>query len=134
MNIIRKSKMKIKRTKLLRLINKKMITLPWGVYAAPSADIREIDLTHEFIHIEQWKELWYVGFVFLFVFEWLIRQLIYSACWLCRLVACGFKEAPYNRKHGYKNISLEREAYQHDDNLKYLDEREPFAFIKYLWY
>ena len=49
--------MKIRRTKLLRLIGKKMITLPWGVYAAPKAIVRDEDVLHEYIHIVQYREL-----------------------------------------------------------------------------
>lgn len=108
--------MEVKRSKLLRLINKKMITLPWGVYAAPSADVREIDVTHEFIHIKQCRELWYIGFYLWYAIEFLIRFAAYG----------------FNGRMAYKNISLELEAYDNDDNSSYLDEREKFSFLKYI--
>lgn len=103
--------MRIRRTKLLRLINKKMITLPWGVYAAPSADIKEIDVTHEFIHIKQWRELLYIGFLLWYVLEWLVRL---------------------PKGNAYRSISFEREAYTNEKELDYLRIRNRFAFIKYL--
>lgn len=108
--------MKIKRTKLLRLIGKKMITLPWGIYAAPKALVREDDVVHEFIHIEQWKELWYIGFMLWYLFEWLARCMTYN-------LDC---------KKAYRNISFEREAYQNEDDPAYLDNRQRFSFLKYL--
>lgn len=108
--------MKIKRTKLLRLIGKKLITLPWGVYAAPKALVTEDDMIHEFIHIKQWRELWYVGFLIWYIIEFLIR-----------LVANGFKF-----KKAYRNISFEREAYKNEDDSSYLDEREKFSFLNYI--
>ena len=107
--------MKIKRTKLLRLIGKKLITLPWGVYAAPSADVREIDLTNEFIHIKQCRELWYIGFYLWYVLEWLVRFIQYR-----------------NFDKAYKNTSFEREAYTNENYSDYLSGRKPFAFLNYL--
>jgi hypothetical protein len=124
--------MKIKRRKWVRLFGVKLMTLPWGIYAAPKAMVKEEDVVHEFIHVEQWKELLYIGFIILFIVEWLIRQLSYSAFWFYRFATGGFKKIPYNRNHGYKNISLEREAYKHDDDLKYLEKRTRFAFLKYI--
>lgn len=108
--------MKIKRTKLLRLIGKKLITLPWGVYAAPKALVAEDDMIHEFIHIEQWKELWYIGFLLWYIVEFMIRFFAYGL----------------NPRKAYKNISFEREAYANDDNSTYLETRKRFAFIKYI--
>lgn len=93
-----------------------MITLPWGVYAAPSADINEIDVTHEFIHIKQCRELWYIGFYLWYIFEFLIRFFAYGL----------------NPRKAYKNISFELEAYDNDDYQEYLETRKKFNFIKYL--
>ena len=107
--------MKIKRTKLLRLIGKKMITLPWGVYAAPKALVTEDDMIHEFIHVKQWRELWYIGFLVWYIIEWLIRLVQYR-----------------NFNLAYRNISFEREAYDNEKNLSYLDTRKPFNWMKYL--
>ena len=107
--------MKIKRTKLLRLIGKKLITLPWGVYAAPKALVAEDDMTHEFIHIKQWGELLYIGFLLWYVFEWLVRLIQYR-----------------NFDKAYKNISFERGAYANENYSDYLNKRKLFAFLNYL--
>ncbi len=107
--------MKIKRTKLLRIIGKKLITLPWGVYAAPKALVTEDDMTHEFIHIKQWRELLYIGFILWCALEWLARLIQYR-----------------NFDKAYKNISFEREAYSNQGNTEYLNTRRLYSFIKYL--
>jgi len=107
--------MEIKRTKLLRLIGKKLITLPWGVYAAPKALVAEDDMTHEFIHIKQWGELLYIGFLLWYVLEWLVRLIQYR-----------------NFDKAYKNISFEREAYANENYSDYLNKRKLFAFLNYL--
>ena len=107
--------MKIKRTKLLRIIGKKLITLPWGVYAAPKALVAEDDMTHEFIHIKQWRELLYIGFLLWYVLEWLVRLIQYR-----------------NFDKAYKNISFEREAYANENYSDYLNERKLLAFLDYL--
>ena len=107
--------MEIKRTKLLRLIGKKLITLPWGVYAAPKALVAEDDMTHEFIHIKQWGELLYIGFLLWYFMEWLVRLIQYR-----------------NLDKAYKNISFEREAYANENYSNYLNKRKLFAFLNYL--
>ena len=43
--------------------------------------------------------------------------------WLIRLSMAG---------RAYMNLSFEREAYQNMNNLNYLNQRRPFAWIKYL--
>ena len=138
MELLKNNRPKIIRTKLLRLIGKKMITLPWGVYAAPSADIREIDVTHESIHIAQYRELlvaslvltipmavvsvWWAPLISLVIF-----YLWYGSEYLIRYVVYGF-----DQRRAYKNISFELEAYDNDDNSSYLDDRKWFAFLNYI--
>ena len=70
------------------------------------------DINHELIHTEQMKEMIYVFFYLWYFVEWLVRL--------------------FCKGNAYRNISFEREAYDYDDNLNYLNEREPFAWMKYL--
>lgn len=65
-------------------------------------------MNHEYIHTEQMKELWYVGFYILYILEWLYRLVFHA-------------------KTAYKGISFEREAYQHEKDLDYLKTRKRFA-------
>ena len=74
-------------------------------------------LNHELIHTAQMKELLYVPFYLLYGIEWLIRLAMYR-----------------NAKKAYRNISFEREAYNMQNNLHYIidKERKPYAFLKYI--
>ncbi len=72
-------------------------------------------INHETIHSHQIKELFFVGFYVWYLTEWFLR-LIY-----CR----SFKKA-------YKTICFEKEAFSNDTDLKYLDSRKSFAFLRYL--
>lgn len=72
-------------------------------------------LNHESIHTRQMLELLFVGFYLWYIVEWLIKCIIYK-----------------NTLEAYKNISFEREAFLHDDNLAYLSERRFWSFTKYI--
>ncbi|MFD0993233.1 hypothetical protein [Tenacibaculum geojense] len=72
-------------------------------------------INHEKIHLKQQLELFIVFFYFLYFFEWCFKLIIYK-----------------NKDLAYRNLSFEREAYRHENNLNYLQERKKWAFIKYL--
>lgn len=77
----------------------------------------EEDLNHEAIHWKQWKELLLIGFILWYFLEFLVKWIKYK----------DFMDA-------YMNISLEREAYFHENDLDYLKKRKTFSykFLKYL--
>lgn len=54
-------------------------------------------------------------FYYWYGIEWLARLAIYR-----------------NKKTAYKNVSFECEAYDNQGDLVYLDQRKPFAWIKYI--
>ncbi len=72
-------------------------------------------LNHERIHLFQQAELGILPFYLWYAIEYLIRRFQY-------------------RDHytAYRNISFEREAFAHDNNLNYLKTRRLWAFAKYL--
>lgn len=72
-------------------------------------------LNHEAIHTRQMLELWIVGFYLWYVFEWIIKWIIYG-----------------DRHAAYRSIGFEREAFQNDKNLCYLMSRKRFDFVSYL--
>ena len=74
----------------------------------------EVLRNHERIHWEQYKELYIIGFLFLYVYYWLQGYLISR-----------------DGKAAYYSIPFEREAYANDQNLKYLESREKKAWSKY---
>lgn len=52
---------------------------------------------------------------------------LYGLEWLLGLFCFG------NRKEAFRAISFEREAYDNDLDADYLDKREPFASLRYLF-
>lgn len=72
-------------------------------------------INHEAIHLRQQLELLIVPFFIWYGIEFLYRLLQYR-----------------NRYLAYKNISFEREAYENEGDLDYLNKRRWFYFIYYL--
>lgn len=70
---------------------------PFGIYSQ----------NHEAVHTAQMKELLYVPFYIIYLFEWIIRLFM--------------------KGNAYRNISFEKEAYQNETNLNYLKCRKHFA-------
>ena len=71
-------------------------------------------VNHERIHLRQQIELFWIFFFVWYAFEFLIH--------IIRL---------RNRNKAYHAISFEKEAYQNEDNLYYLENRKFWAFLKY---
>lgn len=71
-------------------------------------------INHERIHTAQQRELAFVVFYVLYLVEWLVRLVQYRHWY-----------------RAYKNISFEREAYAHGNDLTYLSRRRHYAWIKY---
>ena len=79
--------------------------------------LKTTDINHETIHGKQQIEMLLVLF-----FVW------YGIEWFVRWVAYGF-----DVHLAYKNISFEQEAYLHEDDLIYLNNRKLFASWQYLF-
>lgn len=60
-------------------------------------------VNHEEIHLAQWRELWIVGFLPVYLFQYLVSD-------------------------GYRDNPMEREAFNHQDDLTYLLTRKRFAW------
>lgn len=58
------------------------------------------------------KELLYVPFYILYLLEWLYRLI--------------------QKGNAYRNISFEKEAYNNENDMNYLDKREHFSWIEYI--
>ena len=74
--------------------------------------MRERDYNHEAIHTKQMKELLYVPFYILYILEWLYRLT--------------------QKGNAYKNVSFEKEAYNNENDMDYIDKREHFSWIEYI--
>lgn len=73
-------------------------------------------INHEKIHIRQQVELLIIPFYIWYLTEYYLKYLKYK-----------------NPQLAYRNISFEREAYDNDQNLNYLNQRKLWRFIHYLW-
>ncbi|HLU51741.1 MAG TPA: hypothetical protein VKZ42_06210 [Flavobacteriaceae bacterium] len=72
-------------------------------------------LYHEKIHLRQQAEMLVVFFYLWYGIEFLVRFV------------------QYKKRHvAYHNISLEREAYQHENNFGYLQQRKLWNFLSFL--
>lgn len=74
-------------------------------------------INHEKIHLKQQLELLILPFFIWYIVEYYIRIIQYKS-----------------KSAAYRNISFEREAYQHENNLNYLKSRGFWKFIKYLYH
>ena len=72
-------------------------------------------LNHERIHLRQQLELLVIPFYLLYICEWFIRFCIYRDAY-----------------RAYQSLSFEQEAYRHEKDLDYLNQRKAFSFLKYL--
>jgi len=71
-------------------------------------------INHEKIHIEQQRELLWIGFFVLYMLEFIFRFFQYQ-----------------NWKEAYLSISFEKEANFNENNILYLSFRKNYSFIKY---
>lgn len=78
-------------------------------------EMDEVVLNHEKIHLAQQKELWIIGFYFLYVYYWLLGKAKGESS----LIA-------------YLNIPFEVEAYSNESNKLYLLQRKKHNWRKYL--
>lgn len=74
-------------------------------------------INHEKIHLRQQRELLIIPFYVLYLFEWLIRAVMY-----------------FDTYKAYQNISFEREAYSNERKIHYLNHRKPYSFMKYYFH
>lgn len=72
-------------------------------------------INHEKIHLKQQAELLIIPFYLWYGIEFFIRLVYYKNC-----------------NKAYRNILFEREAYAKQHNLKYLQQRRFWSFLKYL--
>jgi hypothetical protein len=77
--------------------------------------LNRVLINHERIHLRQQLELLILPFFIWYGFEFLARYVHYK-----------------NWHQAYRNISFEREAYQHEQDLDYLKKRSFWNFLKYL--
>ena len=71
-------------------------------------------INHESIHWEQQKEMGGIFFYLLYLLEWIVKLFIHG-------------------RKAYVNLAAEREAYEFDDDMFYLDDRKRYKWLKYIF-
>lgn len=79
-------------------------------------DLSEVEINHEKIHTVQQKELLWIPFYILYVFEYLLVRL-FSWC---------------NHSYAYHDISFEEEAFRNENNSEYLKTRKYYSWFPFL--
>ncbi len=105
------STMKVIRNNIIPFGRYGAINLFGVIFAKRYAKLTPETLNHEAIHTRQMRELLYIPFYFIYVGEWLWHLIKNRG----------------NSYRSYHEISFEREAYRHGDDLNYLRHRKPFA-------
>jgi hypothetical protein len=88
----------------------------WPFVWVRGNNVSKTTLNHEKIHFEQQKELLLIFFYLIYFVEWLIRACIYK-----------------NFNTAYCMISFEQEAYREQLNIRYLEKRNSYEFLKYMF-
>ena len=70
---------------------------------------------HEKIHLVQQRELWILGFYILYLWYWIKARV-----------------KGLNSSDAYYAIPFEKEAYKHENNLKYTKFRKPHAWKDFI--
>ena len=104
--------MKIIRTKYIPLRGFSAINLLGILFVHPGVYLSQELINHERIHTAQILEMGIIGFYVWYVVEWMVRLL--------------------RRGNAYRKISFEREAYDNQRDLDYLQHRRHYAWRKYL--
>ena len=89
------------------------ITLFPFIFIRPSED-EEYIIRHELIHFKQYAELFVIGFLIIYLYDFLKAYIRYRS-----------------DAEAYHSIRFEQEAYRNESNPRYLYERKPMAWKKY---
>lgn len=110
------SNMKVIRNGLIPFKGFKAINFFGAVFVRGKCTMSATDLNHEAIHTAQMREMLYFIFYLAYITEWLWHLVI------CR-----------DAKEAYQRISFEREAYAHQSEPCYLNNRKHFNQYR-LWH
>ena len=86
--------------------------------------ISPIDLNHEAIHTLQMKYLLYMFFYLIYGLEWIIKVFV-------SILIKNNKTNILN--YAYHSLSFEQVAYNHEKDLNYLNNANPYEWIKYIF-
>ena len=104
--------------KFLRFILMKNVTgitlSPFGIYIRKGYENNPRRDNHESIHWYQQLEMLIIFFYIWYFIEWIIRKLFTTT------------------SNAYRDISFEQEAYENDQDMKYLKIRKHYSWLKHI--
>ena len=100
---------------LSKIVPIDVYALSFGVFVWCRGLLSSRTKNHETIHYKQQLEM-------LFIFQWVLYGLFHIV---------GLIRYRNGQEAYYKN-PFEREAYNNDINLNYLDSRKPYAWVEYI--
>ena len=115
--------------------NGAMTFMPW---IFTKRTLKDHELNHEMIHVEQQKEMLMLGVVLAIALAlaglgwWSLLALPLFFVWYGIEYAIRFI-VYRNHYEAYRNISLEQEAYMNQYDYGYTNYRKPFAWILWIW-
>lgn len=83
------------------------------IFVKEYTKVTEDLLNHERIHGRQQLELLIIPFLLWYVLEWIARLI-------------------FGNGNAYRNISFEREAYENENDMGYIEHRPRWSFLRYL--
>jgi hypothetical protein len=92
-----------------------MALYPFMLFKTKALKADALIINHEKIHFRQQLELLVLPFYLLYLLHYLLNRLKYK-----------------DHEQAYFNICFEREAYANDLDLKYLQRRRPYAWLRFL--
>ena len=101
---------KIQKVKRI-LFGRSFLAITLGELILTTDELDAYELNHELIHVAQQRELLYLPFFLWYGLEWLILLIKYR-----------------DGMQAYRNIRFEREAYQHQYDLTYLQHRRHYHY------
>ena len=93
------------------LFGRSFLAITLGELILTTDELDAYELNHELIHVAQQRELLYLPFFLWYGLEWLILLIKYR-----------------DGMQAYRNIRFEREAYQHQYDLTYLQHRRHYHY------
>lgn len=116
--------MKIVENSILPPKGYKAMTIGPLIFVKKGTVLSGQEVNHESIHWEQYKETFIIGFFLVYVIEFILKFIL-------RSFTIEYKKderSYWNRV--YHSLSMEREAYNHQDEPNYIKERKHFAWLK----
>ena len=106
--------------------------------------LHQTTINHESVHVCQFNELFVLCSVIIMLLVWLLDAplfiliipfiswwLLYGLEWLIRVVISLFK-GKIDFYEIYRSIAFEKEAYSHDNNNHYVENRKYFSWLRLL--